>query len=179
MSGLSYRGRVDLGVAIVVFAVGAFFLWQASLIDSFATDGIGPGIFPTFLAIAITALSVLVGINAFRLHRRGMDDETGELTPEAAADDAFGFQDSDLVRVFVVIALGFVYVGLFHALGYLLATLLSLAFMLFAFGNRRWGTIIGLAVVGALAYDYVFMNLMGLYDPPGAFIDLKKILGLD
>lgn len=186
MATLSYRGKVDLGVAAGVILIGLFFLWQALIISmGLADDVVGPRAVPIFLAATLIALGVLIGIFAlFERKRAGADapqalpegETAASLEAKQAAEEDFGFLDSDLKRVFAVIGLGFVYIALFYALGYLLATFISLALMLFVFGNRNILVVLAASLAGALIYQYVFMGLMGLYDPPGQLFDLNAAL---
>ena len=174
MSRIRYRTKVDLCVAAGTIVIGLFFIYQASLIDTLSDHAVGPSAGPLFLAAAMLAMGVLIGASAlyFNADRGGVNDALHANEPE----EDFGFRDSDLKRVVAVVALGFVYIFLFHSLGYLISTLVVIPMVLWAFGNRRAGQIAVLAVAGALAYDYVFMGLMGLHDPAGAYFDLEDFL---
>ncbi len=189
MASLSYRSKIDLGVAAGTIAVGLFFLWQASEISvGMADDVVGPSAVPYFLAFAIIGLGVVIGAFAF-IGSRGAEETSADraVTESVAGDaakaetDAFGFRDTDVWRVVGVIAIGFVYIALFYAFGYVIATGLALVLMLVVFGNRNPIVVIGTAIAGALVYQYVFMGLMGLHDPPGLLFNLDaalKSLGL-
>ena len=176
MDRLRYRTKIDIGVSVITIAIGAFFLYQVSLIETLQSDAIGPSLFPNFLALAMIALGVLIGASALLFNATARRANEAH-SIEEEAEETFGFRDSDIKRVSAVIFMGFVYIALFYAFGYLISTFLSLALMLLVFGNRRPLQILILSVIGALAYDYVFMNLMGLYDPPGALFDLQSVLG--
>lgn len=189
MASFSYRSKIDLGVAAGTIAVGLFFLWQASEISiGMADDVVGPSAVPYFLAIAIIGLGLIIGAFAFFGAAGGSEASAEPAASTSVAGDAakaetdaFGFRDSDLGRVFGVIAIGLVYIALFYAFGYVIATGLTLAMMMVVFGNRNLLVILGTAVVGALAYQYIFMGLMGLHDPPGLLFNLDaalKSLGL-
>ena len=174
MSHIRYRTKVDLYVAAGTIVVGAFFLYQASLIDTLSDHAVGPSAGPLFLAVSMIGMGVLIGVSALYYNsRRG---QVSDALHANEPDEDFGFRDSDLKRVAAVVALGFIYIFLFHALGYLISTLVVIPMMLWVFGNRRIGQIAILAVTGAVAYDYVFMNLMGLHDPAGAYFDLEEFL---
>jgi hypothetical protein len=179
MTTLEYRAKVDLGVAAVTIAVGGFFTYQVSLIESLAEDAIGPRMIPYFLSIAIVVLGVLIGASALYFNASEADGSRDLSVEELAAREAgesFGFRNSDLAKISAVVVMGFIYIGLFWALGYFISTLLSLALMLLVFGNRAPRTVLILAIAGALAYDYLFMGLMGLYDPAGEYFDLSRFL---
>ena len=176
MTRLRYRTKVDLGVAIGTIAIGAFFAYQVSLIEAVAQDAIGPRLIPYFLSISMIVLGVLIAISALYYNASRAAAAASDALHAAEPEEDFGFRDSDMLRVFAVIGMGFVYIALFTALGYVISTVLSLALMLLVFGNRKIATIVILSIVGAVIYDYVFMGLMGLHDPPGAFFDLDRFM---
>jgi hypothetical protein len=177
MASLSYRTKIDLGVSVVVMAIGGFFAYQVSLIETLSENLVGPKAFPYFLSVAMIVLGALVGVAALYFNFvRDNEGNDGDGGAEADAEDKFGFADSDKKRVIEVIAMGFVYIWLFHAFGYIIATFISLLLMLLVFRNKKLSTILILSVVGTAAYDYLFMNLMGLYDPPGEYFDLQRFM---
>lgn len=170
---LHHRGRVDLWVSAGTIAIGAFFLYQASITESVADDVIGPRWVPALLSAGMIALGVLVAVNALLFNAsRGSSDALHAQEPE----EDFGFHDVELSRAAAVVAMGFVYLLLFHGLGYLLATFLTLFATFFVFGNRRVPIVLLLSAAGAIVYDYVFMGLMHLHNPPGAWIDVQQLL---
>lgn len=174
MTRLQYRTKVDLGVALVTTAVGAFFTYHVSLIEAVSEDAIGPRMIPYFLSITMMVLGGFVGLTALLRNDPALADEPAP--QPVLTGDSFGFRDSDIAKMVAVVAMGAVYIWLFYAIGYVLSTAVSLALMLVVFGNRNVKTVVVLSIVGALAYDYLFMNLMGLYDPPGEYFDLQEFL---
>lgn len=46
MASLRYRTKIDLGVAAITIAVGAFFTYQVSVIAPVQQDSIGPQLIP-------------------------------------------------------------------------------------------------------------------------------------
>ena len=173
MGRIRYRTRIDFGVSLVTIACGLFFVYQVSQVETLSENAIGPAFFPLILAILMIGLGALIGISAL-LFNASVAKVTGEA--DSSGDEKFGFRDSDITRVFLVIAMGFVYIALFYGFGYFIATFLSLALMLVVFGNRNVATILVLSLVGALVYQYVFMGLMGLHDPPGLYFDQGRFL---
>ena len=161
---LTYRGRIELGVALVTVAVGLLFVGLASTINPSAFDPIGPRALPLFLGFAVIALGVLVGVVGWR-----------DRTPEAALPKDYGFRSSDLAQVAQVIGAGAVYVALFFAVGYMVATLIAFPLVMLSFGARRAFVMLALSVFAALLYQYVFMGLMGLNDPAGGLFDLRGL----
>ena len=62
MASLRYRAKIDLGVAAITVAIGAFFTYQVSLIEAVQVDAIGPQLLPYFLSISMIVLGVWVGV---------------------------------------------------------------------------------------------------------------------
>tara|TARA_Y100001934_G_scaffold280538_1_gene387500 strand:- start:1181 stop:1777 length:597 start_codon:yes stop_codon:yes gene_type:complete len=176
MPRLRYRTKIDLGVAAVTILIGAFFTYQVSLVESIAEDAIGPRMIPYFLSIAMMLLGFIIGVSALVANKSlvAFADEQHSIAEEA--DAGFGFRDSDMTRVVAVVGMGFVYIWLFWAFGYVISTILSLALMLLVFGNRAPRLILILSIVGGLVYHYLFIHLMGLHDLAGAYFDLPRFL---
>ena len=162
MSSLTYRGRIELGIAAVTVAVGVFFVVLAAGIRPGRFDPIGARALPMFLAWTIIALGLLVGWLGYR-----------DRTPNAALDPDYGVRSSDLSQVAQVIGAGLVYFALFFAVGYMTATLISFVLVLAAFGVRNAVLMLALSVFAAFLYQYIFMGLMGLNDPAGWLLDLR------
>ena len=177
-----YRGRVDVGAGLATMAVGAFFAALAATISPDSYDAVGPRFVPALLAGAMLGLGALVALGGWR-RVRGVSDVAPSVAPAASApasdaaptDDDFGFRGSDIRRVVQVIGCGVVYVALFWGLGYLVATAVAMLLMLLAFGNRSPLVLILVPIAAALAYQYTFVGLMGLYDPAGALVDLSGL----
>ena len=171
MSQFRYRTRIDLGVAAVTLLTGSFFLYQAMGIEPGYGGSVRPMMLPIFIAV-----TMMVGIAAL-INNAGLPslkDEAVELAD--ASGDQFGFRDSNLRRIAAVVGTGIAYLILFHAFGYFLATLISFVLILLTFGSRNLITIAVTAVIGTAIYQYVFMHLMGLYDPPGALFNFGKLI---
>ena len=163
-----HRDRVDLGVGAVTVAVGTAWLVLALRIDAYSDDVVGPRAVPVAISIGMLALGAIVCIRALFGRTRG--DEVG-------ADGEFGFRGANLARVAAVIGSGLAFVVAFHAFGYLAATAVALLLALLAFGNRRPVLLAAVTVAGAIIYHTIFMHLMGLHDPPGAWLDLRALVG--
>ena len=161
---LTYRGRVELGVAAVVIAVGLFFALLALDINPAAFDPVGPRALPLFLALALVGGGLFIGWLGWR-----------DRTAEAALPADYGFRSSDLAQVAQVIGAGAAYVALFFALGYMAATAIAFVLILAAFGVRNAVTVLALAAGAAVLYQFVFMGLMGLNDPAGALVDVRDV----
>ncbi|MCK0167213.1 tripartite tricarboxylate transporter TctB family protein [Jannaschia sp. S6380] len=166
---MSYRSRIDLGVACVVVLIGLVLGAEALRIDPKSYEAVGPRAVPLFLACAMVMGGLLVGASAWRVRRTRAPAET---------DADYGFRDSDLARVAAVIGVGLVYLIAFWALGYFGATIIAMALILVVFGNRNPLTIIGGAILAGLVYQVVFMGAMGLLDPRGALVDVRPVTSI-
>jgi len=87
--------------------------------------------------------------------------------------DGYGFLESDVKRIILVVASGILFVTVFWGFGYFLAIIVTLIAMLLTFGVRNWLTMIIGAVVLAFIFQWVFMGVMLLNDPKGAIVDLR------
>ncbi|MEL6800508.1 MAG: tripartite tricarboxylate transporter TctB family protein [Pseudomonadota bacterium] len=159
---MTYRTRIDIGVAVVVIAIGIVFGIEALRINPASHEAVGPRSVPVFLALLMIVLGAGIGLSAL-----------ANRTVETADTDDFGFRDSDLKRVFAVIGAGIVYTAAFWAVGYLTATVLAGGLALWVFGVRSPLVIILGAIAAGIAYQFIFMGLMGLLDPRGELLDLR------
>lgn len=155
-----YKVKLELGVAVAVALIGGFFIHQASSIRPALHDPIGPKVLPMFLAIILVVGAVLIALRAL-------------LGKAGAVREGYGFRESNLARIFAVIGCGLVYVCAFWAFGYFAATFFVVILIMLAFGNRSILAILITAVVASLIYQFVFMGLMGLFDPAGKVVDLR------
>ena len=72
-------------------------------------------------------------------------------------------------RLLVIgIALTIAYVGLLATLGFFIDTVLYIAALIRAGRYRRWPVIVAVALVGALAFMFVFMRVVYLSLPIGS-----------
>lgn len=160
---MSYRTRIDLGVACIVIAIGLVFLWQALLIDPKSHEAVGPRAVPMFLAVTMIVLGAAIGIGSLG---------SSGTRPE---HEDFGFGDSDILRVAAIVAVGAVFLVAFWAAGYMLATAVAAALSFRVFGVRSPVVILSGAVAASIAYQALFMGLMGLFDPRGELLDLRML----
>ena len=171
MSTLSYRTKIELGVTAVVVVIGLFFAILAWDINPKSHE-IGPRVVPMFIATTMILLGALISFIALKFN----SIENGNASDDDVfVEDDYGFADSNITRVFTVIGCGIIYIILFIAFGYFMATLASLFLIMFAFGNRNPRTLVIVPLIGTGLYQYVFMGLMGLHDPAGALIDFSAL----
>ena len=175
MSTLTYRTKVELGVTAVVVVAGLFFATLAWEINPRSHE-IGPRAVPMFIATTMILLGILISFVALKFNLNGNGNSSDDV--DAYEEDDYGFTNSNISRVFSVIGCGIIYIILFIAFGYFLATLASLFLIMIAFGNRNPRTLILVPVIGTGVYQYVFMGLMGLHDPAGELLDVTALTNL-
>lgn len=159
MENQDYKVKVEFGVSASVFLLGVFFILQAFTIET-SREAIGPRTMPLMLAVSLTLGGVWLGLRAFL-------GKAGDLK------DGYGFLESDVKRIFMVLACGILFVLLFWGFGYFTALIFTFIAMLYNFGVRNWFVMIIGAVILAVAFQALFMGVMLLNDPKGALIDMR------
>ena len=158
----------ELFSAVVVVSLGIFCLYHAYTIESFQIVLIGPRPVPMTIAGMIIGFGVLQFLVAWV--GRG---ENGK----AANGKSSALSNTAVFRMAAIIVVGFAYIWLFSATGYLIATAITMASLLIVFGTHKAGRVALLTIIGTAAYYAIFIWLMGIYDPPGWLINLE-MLGL-
>jgi len=115
---------------------------------------------PMFLAISLIVGGVWLGLRAYF-------ERAGDLK------DGYGFLESDIGRISLVVGCGVLFLSAFWGFGYFVAIIVTYIAMLFAFGVRKWAWMIGGAVALAFIFQWLFMGVMILNDPAGAIIDMR------
>jgi len=159
MDNHKYKTKVEYGVAAVVLLTGLFFIFQAFTITT-SREAVGPRTLPMILAVALVLGGVWLAIRAYT-------DRAGDLK------DGYGFLESDLKRIFMVVGCGALFVFLFWGFGYFTALIFTFIAMLFTFGVRNWIAMILGAIILAFAFQALFMGVMLLNDPKGAILDMR------
>lgn len=170
-------GKAELLSAAVVVGVGIFSLYLASSIESFE-EGImvGPRLVPMAIALLGIGLSVLQFIITWV--RRVKSSKTADVKfSDSGKGKPSALSMSVVLRMVAIIIIGFAYIWLFSAIGYLIATAITMALLLVVFGTRSPGKVAVLTIFGTAAYYIIFIRLMGIYNPPGWLINLE-MLGL-
>ena len=161
MGTQDYKIKVEYGVSAVVLLIGAFFMFQAFTIET-SRETVGPRTMPLYLAVAL----VLGGLwLAFRAYT----GRAGDLK------DGYGFLESDVKRISMVVGCGVLFVLLFWAFGYFAAVIATYIAMLYTFGVRQWAWMVGGGLILAVIFQWLFMGIMLLNDPAGALIDLRRL----
>jgi len=154
-----YKTKVEYGVSAVVLLVGIFFIFQAFTIET-SRESVGPRTLPMILALSLVIGGLWLALRAFL-------GKTGDLK------DGYGFLESDVKRITLVVGCGVLFVTIFWGFGYFLAVIFTLIAMLLTFGVRNWLAMIVGAVVLAFIFQWVFMGVMLLNDPKGAIVDMR------
>lgn len=159
MGTQDYKIKVEYGVSAVVLLIGVFFIFQAFTIET-SREAVGPRTMPMFLAISLVVGGLWLAV-------RAMTGRAGDLK------EGYGFLESDVRRISMVVGCGVLFVFLFWGLGYFTAIIATYIAMLYTFGVRNWGWMVGGGVVIALIFQWLFMGVMLLNDPAGAIMDMR------
>lgn len=159
MESQDYKIKVEYGVSAVVLLIGVFFIFQALTIET-SKETVGPRTLPMFLAISLVTGGVWLALRAFL-------GRAGDLK------DGYGFLESDVRRIFLVVGCGVLFVAMFWGFGYFAAIIITYIAMLYTFGVRSWLWMVGGAVLMGFVFQWLFMGIMLLNNPKGAIIDLR------
>ena len=159
MEKRDYKTKVEFGVSAVVLLIGVFFIFQASTIDT-TREIVGPRTLPMALAVSMV-------LGGAWLALRAVLNKTGELK------DGYGFLESDVPRILMVVGCGGLFVSMFFALGYFTALFVTFVAMLYTFGVRKWLKMVIGSLLLAFIFQWLFMGIMLLNDPKGALIDMR------
>lgn len=165
--------KSDYLVSVAVTGLGIFFMIQANAIEFYQDEAlIGPRLVP----MVIAGLIIGLGILEFAVTWMARNDKDDNGVPGNASESKlFTLSQPAISRMAAIIMLGFAYIWLFGATGYLISTTLVLGALLAVFGNRSVGKLAVLTLVGAAVYYAVFIKLMGIHDPPGWLIDISSL----
>ena len=161
MGSQDYKIRVEYCVSAVVLLIGVFFIFQAFTIET-SRESVGPRTMPMILAVSLVLGGLWLAIRAFT-------GRAGDLS------EGYGFLESDVKRIFMVVGSGVLFVFTFWAFGYFVAVIVTYISMLFTFGVRSPIWMIGGGIVLAFVFQWLFMGIMLLNDPKGAIVDLRPI----
>tara|TARA_B100000579_G_scaffold360461_1_gene317719 strand:+ start:90 stop:596 length:507 start_codon:yes stop_codon:yes gene_type:complete len=159
MAHESYKTKIEYGVSAVVSLIGLFFVYQAFTIGV-SKEAVGPRTMPMALAVALV-------LGGFWLAFRAYLGKAGDIK------DGYGFLESNLKRITLVIACGTFFVITFWLVGYFIAIIVTYISMLYAFGVRDKLKTLGGAIAMAVVMQWLFMGIMRLNDPSGVLIDLR------
>lgn len=157
----NYKVKIEYGVAAIVALIGAFFVFQAFTIK-LSSEIVGPRAMPMTLAISLILGATWLAVRAYR-------GRVGERKAE------YGFLDSDLKRIALVIGCGILFVTTFWLFGFFVSVVVGYVSALYAFGVRNKLKIVISALAMAFVLQWLFMGVMLLNDPKGILVDLRPL----
>ena len=159
-----YKTKLEYGVSVVVMLIGIFFIYQAFTIGV-SKEAVGPRTMPMALAVSLVLGGLWLALRAFR-------GKVGDVK------EGYGFLDSNMKRISLVVGCGVLFVITFWLFGYFIAIIVTYISSLLSFGVRDKTKIIVGAVVMAIVMQWLFMGIMRLNDPRGVIIDLRPVTNL-
>ena len=145
-------------------AVSVFCLFLAFSIESVFGSTFEMRMLPVFLSGTMVLLSFMVILKAVNMPKEFLISPKEIQIMRAAT-----------TRMFGVVIVGLVYIGLFYAVGYIAATAISMYLVMIVLGNSNHVKIAITAVLSAIIYQFTFMGMFGFYDPVGRLIDLSAL----
>ena len=103
MDNRDHKIKVEYGVAAVVLLIGIFFIFQAFTITA-SKESVGPRTLPMILAVSLVLGGLWLAIRAYT-------GRAGDLK------EGYGFLESDVKRIFMVVCCGALFVFLFWVPG--------------------------------------------------------------
>jgi len=155
------RGHGDLAIGLFVVALAAGY-WEIARTtrDSFLTDNVGVGGFPTMIAGALALTGAVLMVH-------------GIMRPGSAVGAVDWPAHAHALAVLVMLA---VFVLLMPVLGYPAALALLIAGSAAYAGARGPGTLLVTSVVGGLLFWLTFAKLFGIPMPLGAWKEFLPLL---
>jgi ABC-type Na+ efflux pump permease subunit len=92
--------------------------------------------------------------------------------------EGYGFLESNLKRISLVVGCGAVFVIVMVMFGYFVAIIITYVTSLYAFGVRDKLKMIAGAIIMAIVMQWLFMGIMRLNDPKGLLLDLRPYTNL-
>jgi putative tricarboxylic transport membrane protein len=145
------RADFFIGLGLLAFAL-VYYQQSFSIVRGFASDRLGPAFFPRMLALALAALSLTLIVRALA----GRSDPSRP--PEMR------------VKIFAtVIVLLVLYAVVLPTAGFLVATPILLAAVIWLLGSRKWATLLGTAIGVTVVLYVVFGRALHVLLPLGPF----------
>lgn len=147
----------DLAVALGITLVGGLLLLGSLNIPFGINAVVGPRVFPLIVSVGTTLLGAWLTVNALRGDRAepGLEEDTDPDAPINHLNPA-------------IIMGGFLLgAAVLPSLGFVIGTAIMYFSVAFAFGERRYGLLVGVALVVALLTYVLFTRGLGLTLPPG------------
>jgi len=165
------RLRVIAPYAIVLVLAGALYLAATRFEYAPHAGRLGPDIWPRTILILIAGVCVFRILTALRAPRDEgpgggvLQDMLGNAALPGDAQPAPDARFPGLLALGIAITIA--YVGLLGLLGFALASALYIGAMIRVGRYRRWRVIVATALVGSLAFMFVFQKVVYLSLPIG------------
>jgi putative tricarboxylic transport membrane protein len=152
------RGRAELGLAALVFALGVFFLVETAKIQAPQTATvIGPRFFPTAVGVLLLVVGAWLTADVLR---------GGHGDPEAEEDIDVS-KPTDWRTLGLVAGVFALHIALVERLGWPLAGAVLFFGVAYALGARRYLRDAAISLVLGFTVYFVFARLLGLTLPAG------------
>ncbi len=150
--------KKEIGIALVVIAVAAWYFWQCNFLPTRAIDPLGPAAYPRLLALIMIIFGTLhIIISSFRRYRLEGDEDTLQGRARLMGN----------VRIVSVIAATGAYLFLMEPLGYVASSFLYALGLPTVVGERSVRGIAISAVVLTVVVYLVFVRVLGVLVPEG------------
>ena len=145
------RADFVIGLGLLAFAL-VYYQQSFSIVRGFASDRLGPAFLPRMLAFALAALSLTLIVRAL----------AGRSDPSRPPEMRVG--------VFAaVMGLLVIYAVVMPAVGFIVATPILLAAVIWLLGLRQWVTLLGTALAVTAVLYVVFGRALHVLLPLGPF----------
>ncbi|WP_226783276.1 tripartite tricarboxylate transporter TctB family protein [Oceaniglobus trochenteri] len=151
---------------IMFLLIGIAFFLESLRIPTDSVSTLGAGFVPTWVSIILILLSGAMLL--MRWKREGL------FFPRENPDDNLQV-DHVLHFTAPVIAIVLLYALVFVWTGYLISSLLAMFVSMLFFRNSLASSVVH-SIIAAVLFYYSFIHLMGIYDPPGEYLDTSEFL---
>jgi len=165
----------DKAEYILIACFGLFCMWQAFQIEISKDSVVSARLVPIGIAGMIVVLGVLQIIVALVTGRTKNVKGYDSILPQKNSESSAALHTPSVLRIIVIPVVGFVYIWLISSVGYLIATTIIIAFVLFLFGTRNPGKIAIISIGTGALYYFIFIYLIGIYAPPGWLLNLQML----
>ena len=159
---MSAARRTYQGVSLACLGLGGFLVVQGRVLGLAGPFGPGPGFFAFWIGLALAALSLAWFAQV-------------TLRPVPAFPPDFVPERAGRLRVAAVVAALVAFAGLLTVLGFSLAMLGFLLFLLLAFGREYAVLKVAIAVAGSFGVHYVFERLLRVPLPYSSLEALRRL----
>ncbi len=153
-----FVGKAELGLAVLLVALGAFLLVQTSQIRELANAGtVGPRFFPTIVGAVLCVVGVWLAVDVWR----------GGAAPMEAAEDIDLSRTSDWRTLALLSAVFLAHTAVMRPLGFPVAGALLFFGTAAALGSRRWARDLAVSLVLSTVVYLLFAKQLGVGLPAG------------